>query len=168
MTTSVEGVFGREYGRSVAVLVRVFGDIDLAEEAVQDAFAEAVRPLAGHRGAAQPGRLDHHHRLATGRGRYDQLMACAPADAVALNRAVAVAEVDGPAVATDLVDGPSPGNYHHFHGVRAELPRRLGRTDEAARAYRRAWEPAGNAAERSSLARSLSEVGGAAPPPPPA
>ncbi|MEU7528500.1 RNA polymerase sigma factor [Saccharothrix sp. NPDC042600] len=99
---------------------------------------------------------------------YDQLMACAPADVVALNRAVAVAEVDGPAVAMDLVDGLSLGNYHHFHGVRAELLRRLGRTDEAARAYRRAWELAGNAAERSSLARSLSEVGGAAPPPPPA
>ena len=39
----VESVFREEYGRAVAVLVRVFGDIDAAEEAVQDAFAEAVR-----------------------------------------------------------------------------------------------------------------------------
>ncbi|WP_309110966.1 RNA polymerase sigma factor [Saccharothrix sp.] len=99
---------------------------------------------------------------------YDQLMACAPSAVVALNRAVAVAEVDGPAAAMDLVDALSLGNYHHFHGVRAELLRRLGRADEAARAYRRAWELAGNEAERSLLARALSEVGGAAPPPPPA
>ena len=39
----IAGVFRREYGRAVAVLVRRFGDIDVAEEAVQDAFAEAVR-----------------------------------------------------------------------------------------------------------------------------
>jgi RNA polymerase sigma-70 factor, ECF subfamily len=45
----IEAVFGEEYGRAVAVLVRVFGDIDIAEEAVQDAFTEAVRrwPAAG-------------------------------------------------------------------------------------------------------------------------
>src|SRR5687768_17624664 len=42
-TADIERVFRQEYGRSVAVLVRVFGDIDVAEEAVQDAFAEAVR-----------------------------------------------------------------------------------------------------------------------------
>src|SRR3954468_4658029 len=40
---SVEDVFAAEYGHAVSVLVRVFGSIDLAEEAVQDAFAEAVR-----------------------------------------------------------------------------------------------------------------------------
>ena len=50
-----------EYGRAVAVLVRVFGDIDVAEEAVQDAFAAAVAALARRRAAAEPGRLDHHH-----------------------------------------------------------------------------------------------------------
>ncbi|MER6800446.1 sigma factor, partial [Amycolatopsis mediterranei] len=46
---SIEEVFAAEYGRAVSVLVRVFGDIDVAEEAVQDAFAEAVRrwPSAG-------------------------------------------------------------------------------------------------------------------------
>ena len=43
-------MFRAEYGRAVAVLVRVFGDIDLAEEAVQDAFAEAVRALAATTG----------------------------------------------------------------------------------------------------------------------
>ena len=43
LSVDVERVFREEYGRAVAVLVRVFGDIDAAEEAVQDAFAEAVR-----------------------------------------------------------------------------------------------------------------------------
>ena len=58
----IERVFRDEYGRAVAVLARVFGDIDIAEDAVQDAFAEAVRrwPPAG--AAAEPGRVDHHHR----------------------------------------------------------------------------------------------------------
>ena len=58
----IERIFREEYGRAVAVLVRVFGDIDLAEEAVQDAFATAVQrwPVDGR--AAQPGRLDHHDR----------------------------------------------------------------------------------------------------------
>ncbi|MFI9813441.1 RNA polymerase sigma factor [Saccharothrix variisporea] len=99
---------------------------------------------------------------------YDQLMAVAPSAVVALNRAVAVAEVDGPAVAVGLVDALCMDSYHHYHAVRAELLRRLGRADEAAAAYRRAWELAGNAAERELLARALSEVGGPGPPPPPA
>ena len=60
--SEIERVFREEYGRAVAVLVRVFGDIDVAEEAVQDAFAAARRALAGDRAAAEPGGLDHHHR----------------------------------------------------------------------------------------------------------
>ncbi|WP_433274638.1 RNA polymerase sigma factor [Actinosynnema sp. CS-041913] len=98
---------------------------------------------------------------------YDRLTVCTPSPVVALNRAVAVAEVDGPAVALDLVDGLSLDSYHLFHSVRADLLRRVGRTAEAAAALRRAWELAGNAAERELLARALSEVGGPAPPPPP-
>ena len=49
LSPTIERVFREEYGRAVAVLVRVFGDIDIAEEAVQDAFAEAVQrwPAAG-------------------------------------------------------------------------------------------------------------------------
>ncbi len=57
----IERVFRDEYGRAVSVLVRAFGDIDIAEDAVQDAFAQAVTQVAGYRPAAQPGRLDHHH-----------------------------------------------------------------------------------------------------------
>ena len=53
---------GRSPGRAVATLVRLFGDIDVAEEAVQEAFVIAVRAVARDRPAAQPGGLDHHHR----------------------------------------------------------------------------------------------------------
>ena len=58
----IERVFREEYGRAVSVLVRVFGDIDIAEDAVQDAFARGRAALARRRPAAEPGRLDHHHR----------------------------------------------------------------------------------------------------------
>lgn len=53
-------VFRAEYGRAVAVLVRLLGDIDLAEEAVQDAFTAAVERWSAT-GLPEPGRLDHHH-----------------------------------------------------------------------------------------------------------
>ncbi|MCE6997520.1 RNA polymerase sigma factor [Saccharothrix sp. S26] len=96
---------------------------------------------------------------------YDQLTVVAPSPVVALNRAVAVAEVEGPRVALALVDGlaggksPLPG-YHLFHAVRADLLRRLGRDEEAAVAYRRALKLAGNDAERDLLRRGLDAVTG--------
>ena len=58
----IERVFRDEYGRAVAVLARVFGDIDIAEEAVQEAFATAVARWPDTRAAAGAGRLDHHDR----------------------------------------------------------------------------------------------------------
>ena len=58
---------------------------------------------------------------------YDQLLALAPSPVVALNRAVAVAEVDGPDAALALVDGLDLDGYHLFHAIRADLLRRLGR-----------------------------------------
>ncbi|MEJ3744423.1 sigma-70 family RNA polymerase sigma factor [Actinomycetes bacterium KLBMP 9797] len=84
---------------------------------------------------------------------YDQLMAVAPSPVAALNRAVAVAEVAGPAAALDLVDALALDSYHVFHAVRADLLRRLGRAAEAARAYEAAAARTGNAAERAHLAR---------------
>jgi RNA polymerase sigma-70 factor (ECF subfamily) len=60
--SEIARLFRAEYGRAVAVLIRLCGDIDLAEEAVQDAFAAAVETLAGRGAAAEPGRLDHHDR----------------------------------------------------------------------------------------------------------
>jgi RNA polymerase sigma-70 factor, ECF subfamily len=72
---------------------------------------------------------------------------------VALNRAVAVAEVEGPAPALALVDGLELDGYHLFHAIRADLLRRLGRDAEAVAAYDAAIARAGNAAERAFLER---------------
>ncbi|MFJ4850307.1 RNA polymerase sigma factor [Streptomyces sp. NPDC088733] len=89
---------------------------------------------------------------------YDQLMAVAPGPVVALNRAVAVAEVDGPAAALALVDGLALDGYSVLHAVRADLLRRLGRDTEAARAYETAIERTGNAAEQDFLRRRRAEI----------
>ncbi len=91
---------------------------------------------------------------------YDQLMAVAPAPVVALNRAVAVAEVHGPAAALTIVDGLDLGQYHIFHAVRADLLRRLHRLPEAAAAYGAAVARTGNAAERAFLHRCRDELTG--------
>jgi RNA polymerase sigma-70 factor (ECF subfamily) len=82
---------------------------------------------------------------------YDQLYAITPTAVVALNRAVALAEVEGPAAAFAVVDGLDLDNYHLFHATRAELLARLGRNDEAARAFERARSLTNNAAERAHL-----------------
>jgi RNA polymerase sigma-70 factor (ECF subfamily) len=84
---------------------------------------------------------------------YDQLMALAPSPVVALNRAVAVAEVEGPEAALALVDGLDLGGFHRFHAIRAELLRRLGRHAEAAQAYEAAIAGTENQAERGFLQR---------------
>jgi RNA polymerase sigma-70 factor (ECF subfamily) len=82
---------------------------------------------------------------------YDQLLGCAPTPVVALNRAVALAEVAGPQAALDTVDRLELGCYHPFHVVRADLLRRLGRTDDAAMAYEKALGLTSNPAERAFL-----------------
>jgi RNA polymerase sigma-70 factor, ECF subfamily len=89
---------------------------------------------------------------------YDQLMVVAPSPVVALHRAVAVAEVSGPAVSLALVDGLDLARHHLFHAVRADLLRRLGRSAEAAVAYDAAIALAGNAAELDFLRRRRAEL----------
>jgi RNA polymerase sigma-70 factor, ECF subfamily len=89
---------------------------------------------------------------------YEQLMAIAPSPVVALNRTVAVAEVDGPAAALTLVEGLDLGGYHLFHAIRADLLRRLGRDQEAALAYEAAIALTKNAAEREFLQRGRDAV----------
>ena len=84
---------------------------------------------------------------------YDHLLEVEPSPVVALNRAVAVAEVDGAAAALALVDALDLAGYHLFHAIRADLLRRLARADEAAAAYDRAIELCGNEAERDFLRR---------------
>ena len=84
---------------------------------------------------------------------YDRLMALTPTAVVALNRAVAVAEVDGPQSALDLIDALALDRYYLYHAIRADLLRRLGRTEQAAAAYRAALARTGNAAETALLER---------------
>ncbi|MGY1697790.1 MULTISPECIES: RNA polymerase sigma factor [unclassified Geodermatophilus] len=89
---------------------------------------------------------------------YDLLLALAPSPVVALNRAVAVAEVDGPAAGLALVDSLDLPRHHLLPAVRADLLRRLGRDAEAAAAYGAAIALAGNATERAFLERRRAEV----------
>jgi len=85
---------------------------------------------------------------------YDQLMAIAPSPIVALNRAVAVAEVDGPEVALALVDDLELDGYYLFHAIRADLLGRIGRNDEAAHAYEAAIARTDSAAAQAFLQRN--------------
>jgi RNA polymerase sigma-70 factor (ECF subfamily) len=70
---------------------------------------------------------------------------------VALNRAIAIGEVQGPAAALALVDQLDLDNYHPYHATRADLLHRLGRNNEAAAAYQRAADMAPTDAERDFL-----------------
>jgi RNA polymerase sigma-70 factor (ECF subfamily) len=87
---------------------------------------------------------------------YDHLMAIAPSPVAALNRAVAVAEVEGPRAALTLVDALALDRYYLFHAIRGDLLHRLGRTSEAARAYDAALDTCDNATERQFLERRRS------------
>jgi RNA polymerase sigma-70 factor (ECF subfamily) len=82
---------------------------------------------------------------------YDQLLAITPTPVVALNRAIALGEVHGPAAALTLVEQLDLDTYHLFHATRADLLQRTGRTAEAGTAYRRAADLAPTDAERNFL-----------------
>ncbi|MCZ9884388.1 RNA polymerase sigma factor [Arthrobacter sp. B2a2-09] len=113
---------------------------------------------AVHSDAAQPTDTDWRQILAL----YGQLLAMEPTPVVALNRAVALAEVEGPAAGLAAVDVLELGNYYLFHAVRADLLRRQGRNTEAVAAYRAARERTDNDAERDFLearARALTTTG---------
>jgi len=89
---------------------------------------------------------------------YNQLLSLTASPVVALNRAVAVAEVDGPAAGLALVDSLDLDGYHLYHAIRADLLRRLGRQSEAAEAYAAAIARTENAAEREFLQRRLAAL----------
>jgi RNA polymerase sigma-70 factor, ECF subfamily len=110
---------------------------------------------AVHSDAAEAAATDWGQILAL----YDQLLSVAPGPVVALNRAVAVAEVRGPAAALAIVDDLDLGGYYLFHAIRADLLRRLGRNAEAVRAYEAALALSENAAERGYLAGRLTATG---------
>jgi RNA polymerase sigma-70 factor (ECF subfamily) len=89
---------------------------------------------------------------------YDQLTRIDPSPIVALNRAVAVAELDGPEVGLTLVDRLPLDGYHAWHVARADMLRRLGRTTEAKEAYDAAIAATQNSAERAYLSRKRGEL----------
>lgn len=91
---------------------------------------------------------------------YDQLVRIDPSPIVALNRAIAIAELDGPDVALAAVDrlADSLAGYHAYHATRADLLRRLGRSQESRAAYDAAIELAGNTAETAYLTRRRDQL----------
>ncbi|GAA0525179.1 sigma factor-like helix-turn-helix DNA-binding protein [Paractinoplanes ferrugineus] len=91
---------------------------------------------------------------------YNQLLRLDPSPIVRLNRAVAVAELDGPEVALAEIDTLPLDGYHAQHATRAELLRRLGRSAESRAAYDRAIELAGNSAETAFLIRRRDQLAG--------
>lgn len=93
---------------------------------------------------------------------YDQLAAIDPSPIVALNRAIAVAELDGPDVGLGAVErlGEALDGYHAYHATRADLLRRLGRSADARVAYDRAIELSGNSAEVAYLTRRRDQLAG--------
>ncbi len=98
---------------------------------------------------------------------YDQLLAFTPTPVIRLNRAVALAEVEGPAAALAAVDELDLAQYHLFHATRAELLTRLGRTEEALLAYDAALALVSNAVERDLLERRRREADAVRSSPPP-
>jgi RNA polymerase sigma-70 factor, ECF subfamily len=111
---------------------------------------------AVHSDAPSTGETDWRSVLAL----YNQLLAIAPTPIVALNRAVAVAEVDGPEAALAIVRELELDEHSVFHVVRADLLRRLGRSNEAAQAYAAAISRTENAVEKEFLARQRAMVEG--------
>ena len=90
---------------------------------------------------------------------YGELARLTASPVVELNRAIAVAEVEGPEAGLRIVDGLGLDDYRYLHATRGELLRRLGRTDEARAAYRRARSLTDDGAERRLLDRRLGELG---------
>ena len=92
---------------------------------------------------------------------YDQLVLLDPSPIVVLNRAIAVAELDGPEVALAAVDRLEDklAGYHAYHVTRADMLRRLGRSQQSRAAYTQAIELAGNTAETAYLTRRRDQLG---------
>jgi RNA polymerase sigma-70 factor, ECF subfamily len=86
-------------------------------------------------------------------------LTCSPV--VELNRAIAIAETEGPEAGLRIVDGLGLDDFRYLHSTRAELLRRLGRSDEARAAYRHARDLTDDGAERRFLERRLTELAAA-------
>jgi RNA polymerase sigma-70 factor (ECF subfamily) len=93
---------------------------------------------------------------------YGELARLTSSPVVELNRAIAVAEIDGPEAGLRVIDGLELDDFRYLHSTRADLLRRLGRTDEARDAFRRARDLADDGAERRFIERMLAELASAA------
>jgi RNA polymerase sigma-70 factor (ECF subfamily) len=157
------------------------GDLIILEEQDrsrwnQEQIAEAL-PLVTDAFRGEPGRFALQAAIATVHcqaeraedtdwprivGFYDLLERAQPSPVVSLNRAVAVAMVDGPGPALALIDALTAAgdldNYHLLHATRADLLRRIGSPEEAAKSYTRALTLVTNDSERRFLERRLREV----------
>jgi len=140
--------------------------LPLVEEALRDGagpFALQAAIAALHCQAPRPEATDWRQIVRL----YDLLERLEPSPVVSLNRAAAVAMVDGPGAALKLVDALAEGGalerYHLLHAARADLLRRLGAAGEAAKSYVRALALVTNDAERRFLERRLREVSAEAP-----
>ena len=111
---------------------------------------------AVHTDAASPEETEWTQILAL----YDQLLAWTPTPVVALNRAVALAQVAGPAAGLEAIEDLELEAYHPYHSVRADLLGRLGREDEARDVYETAIALTDNEAERDSLRRQRERLAG--------
>ncbi len=89
---------------------------------------------------------------------YGELARLTGSPVVELNRAIAIADTEGPEAGLRIVDGLGLDEFRYLHSTRAELLRRLGRTDEAREAYRRARDLTDDGAERRFLERRLTEL----------
>jgi RNA polymerase sigma-70 factor, ECF subfamily len=107
-----------------------------------------------HADAARAADTDWRQILAL----YDLHLSLAPSPIVALHRAVAVAEVEGPAAALPIVESLALDAQHLYHAIRADLLQRLGRDAEAAAAYDAAIARAENGAERAFLQRKRAVI----------
>ncbi|MGB6456817.1 MAG: RNA polymerase sigma factor [Streptosporangiaceae bacterium] len=111
---------------------------------------------AVHSDAARPDQTDWRQILAL----YDQLIVIAPSPVARLNRAVAVAELDGPTAALRLIADLKLDGYYLLHGIRAELLSQLGRTAEAAAEFDAAIARTDSAAQRRFLSDRRDALGG--------
>jgi RNA polymerase sigma-70 factor (ECF subfamily) len=95
---------------------------------------------------------------------YGELGRLTGSPVVELNRAIAIAETEGPEAAMRVIDGLGPGldEFRYLHSIRADLLRRLGRTDEARGAYLRARQLTDDGPERRFLERRLTELASSA------
>jgi RNA polymerase sigma-70 factor, ECF subfamily len=93
---------------------------------------------------------------------YAELVRLTGSPVVEMNRAIAVAEADGPEAGLAIVEGLDLDGYQYFHSTRADFLRRLGRSDEAREAFERALELAKAEPERRFLERRIEEVSGTA------